>query len=431
LARFNPQLSLMGNRQGAEAIESDEEYVVCNVSKIDMDSVRELISSDSLEKLQAVLPEIKTVDTDSYLEFSDALVCINEDEEVYTLPGKFDAPDPNKDKLEQLIDTGYVMTMIEFAEKQESKQILAWLNSMVETEKLEQAAAKLGDIPDFNALSLDFPGTSVDSCFIEETNCYEMLREEGMINTLLKGGIKFWYDASTQLSMQTKSLVRAMVNLSDFDDEEAENNVPVINVDDPEQVKKYTYIATKACVFAPTKHMNLINIDLLVNPDYQQHVQSWGSDRIHIMRAGEDGWQPKNDRTIRAVTHVVGSFNITLQNQCSICPIDIVNNDPALNHGLQWDFAYLAERTKQNVKRRDSTVKFKSLTLLKQYDNACLMMIFTLTVNSLVPAWMVKMGKAPLLKTCTNIAKGNRDFFATYPGGLPELLEKLKKNEDA
>ena len=82
--------------------------------------------------------------------------------------------------------------------------------------ELEQAAAKLGDIPDFNALSLDFPGTSVDSCFIEETNCYEMLREEGMINTLLKGGIKFWYDASTQLSMQTKSLVRAMVNFESY-----------------------------------------------------------------------------------------------------------------------------------------------------------------------------------------------------------------------
>ena len=44
-----------------------------------------------------------------------------------------------------------------------------------------------------------------------------------------------------------------------FRREEAENNVPVINVDDPEQVKKYTYIATKACVFAPTKHMNLSN----------------------------------------------------------------------------------------------------------------------------------------------------------------------------
>ena len=46
---------------------------------------------------------VLSVDTDSYLEFSDALVCIDENEEVYTLPGKFEAPDPSKDKLEQLV----------------------------------------------------------------------------------------------------------------------------------------------------------------------------------------------------------------------------------------------------------------------------------------------------------------------------------------
>merc|ERR550534_132064 len=99
-------------------------------------------------------------------------------------------------------------------------------------------------------------------------------------------------------------------------------------MDNEKQMMKYTFIVTKACALAPTKNMNLLGVDLLVDPDYQQHVQSFGNERIHIMRKGENGWQPKNNRTVRAVTQLVGSFNITIQNQCSVFPIDVINADP-------------------------------------------------------------------------------------------------------
>jgi len=417
----------MGNQVGAA---EDEEYVVCNIAKDDLDRVHKWISEDDIETLQAQLLEITTVDTDAYLEFTDALVSIDENEEVFTLQGKFEAPNKDGDKLEQLMETGYVMTMMEYANKQQSKKILSWLNSMAESEKLEQAAAKLGEIPDFNALTKDFPGTTVESCFIEETNCYELLREEEMVDILLKGGIKFWYDAASTLSVQSKAFVRSIVNLSDFDDEEAENNVPVIDVDDPSEMKKYTFVNSKICVLAPTRRLELLNIDLMVNPDYQQVVQSYGNDRIHIMRRGEKGWEPRNNRTVRAVTRIVGSWNMTVQNQISEYPVEKVNADPILNHGLKWDRAFLSERTKQNIQRKDSTVKFKAVTLLKQLDDAVLMMALTVAVNSLVPAWVVKRGKGPILKAATNVAKGNRAFFAKYPGGLEDMLAKLKKERE-
>jgi len=409
----------MGNQASNNAEESDEEYQVLNISYQDLQQFQNVIKTDNLDQFQEILPKTKTVDTDAYLEFTDALIAM-ENDTIYTLKGKRNTT-PGRDPFEELIDSGYVISMLEFAQEQKAKKISGWLEEAIQKEQFAKdlSANPLPDL--YNLLPEDYPGLP-ENIHAIKCDSPDILRIPSFSEHIPKGGVMYWYGGvSGETTPKMKAKIKALINMSDFDDETKENGVPHIDCDDPSSFGKYTFIITINAKLTPVKDASLVNLGILTDPEYHEYLQSTKSDstKTKILRYGENGWMPRNPRTVRSVAKLFGGMKTTIQLQFSECDIDEINKLTALTDGVEWTKAFLTERTKQNIKNKDSTAKLKTIVLVKQLKHGTLLYAISITANTLVPAWVVNMAQGKAVSKLVETAKGSRQYYVDkFPGGV-------------
>jgi len=387
----------MGNsspRVKAVESESDEEYCVLNISNENLLKFRNLIKADNLEEFQQHLQETKTVDTDAYLEFTDALIA-EEDGAIYTLKGKRDAP-PGMDPFEALIESGYVISMLEHAQERKSKKITKWLADMIEYEKFT-VDLSANPIPDFNSLiPKNWEGVSDFSYVENDSPDVLRLPADKLEQYLQNGQCPLWFTGiNGECNSRLKAKIKNLINLTGFEDETKENGVPYIDCDDPQEWKKYTFIYQTNIRMMCTKDINLVTPEEMASFELNTKVHCFkhANERPKVLRAGEDGWQPRNNRTSRTVAPGILGMKITVQLQFSEMNIDEINSNQILSEGITWTRAILSERTKQNITRKDTTAKMKTLALMKQLDGGVLLHVIGVTANTMTPAYVINLGK--------------------------------------
>merc|ERR1719320_1494285 len=80
----------------------------------------------------------------------------------------------------------------------------------------------------------------------------DVLRIPNLQKILLKGEMPYWFGGvSGKCSDKLKAMIKSVINLSDFKDEEKENGVPIINCDDPNDFGNYTFIITTNVKLTP------------------------------------------------------------------------------------------------------------------------------------------------------------------------------------
>ena len=101
---------------------------------------------------------------------------------------------------------------------------------------------------------------------------------------------------------------------------------------------RYTFVVSVNAKLTPAKDVDLINIGLLTDPEYHEVIESVKDQKVQakIMRPGEDGWHPKNKRTVRSVTKIFGGFTTTIQLQMTELDVNEVNSNPVLAEGVEW-----------------------------------------------------------------------------------------------
>lgn len=181
------------------------------------------------------------------------------------------------------------------------------------------------------------------------------------------------------LSPADKQLIGAIVNLSAFDNEEEENNVPTIDPTDPEQQKHYTVIITKTAYLVPKLSSEHFTKELMTSTAYHVACQP-GAPTID-KKSKET---PDTIRMTKTIIPVV--FKITLQLKTSmLTDEDCINL--GLIDGFKADRAMLMERTKRNKNAIDSTRKVKSVLLYNDVPGGVLIRNTTVVYNSAIPSY--------------------------------------------
>jgi len=405
----------MGNNS-SQNDEEEEEYQVLNIRYEDLMFFRETFRKDDLEAFQKRLMEVKTVDTDAYLEFTDALIAVKDDE-IYTLDGKRETPD-GKDKFEALMESGYVMSMLDFARELKSKTIKSWLKASIKvTEK--EVDLSMNPLPDLMDLVSD-DWVLPDDVQAHITDSPDILRIPEFAKDIQEGKMPVWFGGiSGKCSPKMKAKIKNLINLSGFENETEENGVPFIDCDDPEDFKKYTFLISISTKLAPMKDHELLNLAVMTDPTYHQAMQQFKKNPSHVLKPGEGGWQPRNGRTVRTKAKIFGGLGTTtLQMQFTEIDVEQINNDPTLALGVKWTKALLTERTKQDITKVDSTAKLKVLLLVKQLNHGVLLHSLSITANTLIPMWLVNRVNAKeggqALQNLVDTTKGSVQWFKEH-----------------
>lgn len=181
------------------------------------------------------------------------------------------------------------------------------------------------------------------------------------------------------LSPADKHLVATIVNLSAFDNEEEENNVPIIDPADAKQQKGYTVIITKTAYLVPRVHADVFTTELMTRPSYHVACQP-GSPAIE-KRSREC---PDTVRMTKTIIPVV--FKITLQLKTSLLSEDDCIN-VGLIDGFKADRGILMERTKRNKNTVDATRKVKSVLLINEVPGGVLLRNTVIVYNTAIPSY--------------------------------------------
>jgi len=183
-----------------------------------------------------------------------------------------------------------------------------------------------------------------------------------------------------ELTEHDKRLIGTMVNVSCFEDEEKENNVPVIDVTDEEQVGQFTVVITRTAYLIPGVSLSQFEAmkQLICIPQYHKLCQP-GSPVI-----ADDCPQPDTIRMTKTIIPYV--FKITLQLKSSELTMEQMNPIAAID-GFPGQRALLMERTKRNTKQVDSTRKVKSVLVYNDVPGGILVRHSVAVYNTMIPSY--------------------------------------------
>eukprot|EP01062_Namystynia_karyoxenos_P022275 TRINITY_DN18531_c0_g1_i1.p1 TRINITY_DN18531_c0_g1~~TRINITY_DN18531_c0_g1_i1.p1 ORF type:complete len:516 (+),score=134.95 TRINITY_DN18531_c0_g1_i1:133-1548(+) len=191
-----------------------------------------------------------------------------------------------------------------------------------------------------------------------------------------------------RLSATERAMFRAGLNISGFQDELKENNVPFINVDDPAEQRASTFFMVRGVYIFPGVGVNDIDLALLNNVQYHRECQP--SSRTLPTRIWEDCRSRGDKNTFRITKTIIPLvLKITVQFFCSEVPQELLPGLSVLASGFRVDRALLMERTKRAGAQapQDATKKVKSLLLFHALPNSAGVLVVnpTLIANSMVP----------------------------------------------
>jgi len=194
------------------------------------------------------------------------------------------------------------------------------------------------------------------------------------------GYFSFCCRSGDQLHPDVVEHVRAIVNLTGFQDERVENNVPIVNIDDMKEVGKLKFIAVKATYSLPGADPKAFTADLLSSVEYH--------------RACQPG-TPKIETKIELPAHTVRMtktiipwvLSVVIQLKVSEITDPATLKELAVIDGIVPCHAVLMERTKRDISKLDSTVKCKSVLLYYRVaPHSCIVTNFSIVITTALPS---------------------------------------------
>lgn len=212
---------------------------------------------------------------------------------------------------------------------------------------------------------------------------WDFFADKKAVYKLNRGDILFSFATKVgdSLNKDEKHIVHKIVNLSSFEDEQKENNVPFLDVYDEQECGKFTCIITKVCYILPGVPLGVLTPMAVSQRDYHRRCQP-GSPTI---------WDDCSEKNVFRMTKKVIPyvFSITLQLKASEVT-DEADFKTLLDLDRRSTFApqkaLLMERTKRNIQVLDATRIAKSLLLYTEVDGGVLVQHYTVVLNTSIPA---------------------------------------------
>lgn len=217
----------------------------------------------------------------------------------------------------------------------------------------------------------------------------DFLTEPSHLEALKSGKSISSFDsfAGNSASERQRYILDKIINLSYYADEEAENNVPRINIQDQEDSYNYTMCIQRSMWVLPDVNIDDVNPDRLATFDYMTRCQPAS---CQVWKPGKD-YQAEDQHTFRFTKNVIPYvYDLTIQFRIHELPKEIL---PSLSEidNLQIHKALLMERTKRDRTRIDSTRKVKSLFMIHKLENGLLISHITGVANTSIPTLIANM----------------------------------------
>jgi len=245
---------------------------------------------------------------------------------------------------------------------------------------------------------------------------YEYLNDGNKIRALSQGKtfFTFAFHSGSSLTNREKLLCDSILNLTSFEDETRDNEMPYIDVYDKEVAATFTVAIVKNGYMIPGVSIDMVTPELICSQEYL-HACMPGSPKI---------WKQVPDNTTFRITKTIVPwiFSMTLQFKCSV--VD-KKHYPALSRldNCPVHHAILLERTKRDKTARDATLKAKAILLYTVVPGGLFMRNATVSLNSWVPSFVI-----PFIDTCGSLGSKETKETATMTRAyFKKLLKKAGK----
>ena len=212
---------------------------------------------------------------------------------------------------------------------------------------------------------------------------------------LEEGGVFYSFTCRTWMMPYEREMVKTMVNMSGFEDETEANFVPAFDIDNPDDVRRYTYILQRSAYLLPGAHLNVFTPELLSGTDYHRQCQP----------SGTKIWEQREPNSFRFTRPIVAHvYHMTIQFKVS----EIGRKDlHALSRvmGVRVDHGILMERTKRSIPPKiDATAKAKSILCYTAVPGGVLVNHSTVILNTSLASIIARIihtfGSMGLHETC-------------------------------
>lgn len=213
-------------------------------------------------------------------------------------------------------------------------------------------------------------------------NNWEFLENRDHVAALNQGRTLFAFEScvGTGLTETLKSMLESRINISGFANEEKENASIPIDVRDPAQASKYTFLITKVAYMLPGISLSDITPELFGFPDYHEACQP-GNPVI---------WRDCTDPTTFRITKTIIPyvFKITIQLKASTVEVPpAAKAKVEQNEKRPIDKLLVLERTKRNLAVVDMTYKCKSYMAYNAVKGGVYVSHVTIVLNTMIPTY--------------------------------------------
>jgi hypothetical protein len=221
-------------------------------------------------------------------------------------------------------------------------------------------------------------------CVTESTalcvSSWDFLENQDNIVALNQGRTLFAFECCTGASLTEplKTIIERHVNITGFQDEEKENHSIPINVRDPDQANKYTYIVTKVAYLLPGIQLSDLTPELFGSTKYHETCQP-GKPTIW-----DDCTDPTTFRITKTIIPYV--FKITIQLKASlVSPAAKVRVEELERRPIGK--LVVLERTKRNTTVADMTYKCKAFMAYNAVKTGVYVSHTTVVLNTMIPSY--------------------------------------------
>jgi len=221
--------------------------------------------------------------------------------------------------------------------------------------------------------------------------------------------------AGNEANETHKFILKRIMNLSCYEDEVKQNNVPNLDIDDRDDSYQYTICIQKSMWVLPNKNIDEITPERFASFNYMDRCQP---SSCKVWKPGQD-YDPEDNLTFRFTKSVIPYlYDLTIQFRVSELPLEELPNLTELDN-LTIHKALLLERTKRDRTRIDSTRKVKSILMFHQLEEGILVSHITGVMNTVIPTMIA------------NLLEHFHETVATEVAETANCTRKYWREEDA
>lgn len=209
---------------------------------------------------------------------------------------------------------------------------------------------------------------------------WDFLDSHDNIVALNQGRTLFAFECSTgaALSETLKTLIERHVNISGFENEEKQNNSIPIDLRNPDEANKYTYIVTKVAYLLPGIQLSDLTPELFGSTKYHETCQP-GKPTVW-----DDCTDPSTFRITKTIIPYV--FKITIQLTASVVGPAAKTKVEELEKRPIGKLIVL-ERTKRSTVVADMTYKCKAFMAYNAVKGGVYVSHTTVVLNTMIPTY--------------------------------------------